>query len=186
MKHLPIAIEPPPVPLRSAEFKQMFPMGKIPILRTPQGDLAESWAIMEYLEDTHPMHPLRPNDYWYRAQMNMMARFTDLHFGPSFSAPFFHLLQPSGEAPSLQPLMEQVAVLERLLTGKKLAHVQLDDIALATTFYFALAVTEALKQPPWLESFPAVQNWWQWISSQTEVAVAIDEMDTAFQALIAR
>jgi len=83
-------------------------------------------------------------------------------------------------------MLAQADTLERLLTGRKYELVQLDDIALATSFNFALAVTRVLQQPDWLESRPAIRGWWQWISQQTEVATAIREMDLAFQAMLAR
>lgn len=44
------------------------PLGKVPFLRTPAGPLAESQAIVEYLEDAHPERPLYPADPYARAK----------------------------------------------------------------------------------------------------------------------
>ncbi|TAM12639.1 MAG: glutathione S-transferase family protein [Nevskiaceae bacterium] len=52
----------------SAEFLAMNPMGKIPVLETPSGYIAETVAILEYLEDTIPVPALYPRDAFQRAR----------------------------------------------------------------------------------------------------------------------
>ena len=55
------------------------PLGKVPILRTPQGTLCESQVIMEYLEDAYPQPALLPGDPFERAKVRELLAFTEIH-----------------------------------------------------------------------------------------------------------
>ena len=48
-KKLPIAIVEPPIPLRTEEFRDTFPLQKLPILELENGSsICESTVIMDY------------------------------------------------------------------------------------------------------------------------------------------
>lgn len=55
------------------------PLGKIPFIRTPQGTLCESQAIVEYLEAVQPSPPLLPADPFEAAKVRELITFIDLH-----------------------------------------------------------------------------------------------------------
>jgi glutathione S-transferase len=55
------------------------PLAKIPFIRTEDGTLCESQAIVEYLEDRYPDKPLMPADPWQRAKVRELVTFIDLH-----------------------------------------------------------------------------------------------------------
>ncbi len=55
------------------------PLAKIPYLRTPQGGLCESQAIMEYIEMAYPQPPLLPVDAFAAAKVRELSIFIDLH-----------------------------------------------------------------------------------------------------------
>ncbi|MBC7434890.1 MAG: glutathione S-transferase family protein [Bdellovibrionales bacterium] len=55
------------------------PLGKIPFLRTPQGALCESQAIMDYLEALQPATPLLPVDPFAAAKVRELSIFIDWH-----------------------------------------------------------------------------------------------------------
>ena len=55
------------------------PLGKIPFIRTPQGPLCESQAILEYIEAAHPEPPLLPKDPYAAAKVRELVTFIDLH-----------------------------------------------------------------------------------------------------------
>ena len=55
------------------------PLGKIPFIRTEQGTLCESQAIMEYLDDKYPEPRLTPADPWQAAKVRELVVFIDLH-----------------------------------------------------------------------------------------------------------
>jgi len=55
------------------------PLGKIPFIRTPQGSMCESHAILDYIERTYPTPPLLPADPFAAAKVREMITFIDLH-----------------------------------------------------------------------------------------------------------
>jgi glutathione S-transferase len=55
------------------------PLGKVPFIRTEQGALCESQAILEYLEALQPDPRLLPADPWAAAKVRELTTFIDLH-----------------------------------------------------------------------------------------------------------
>lgn len=55
------------------------PTGKVPFLRTPQGVLCESQAIVDYIEDAFPQVPLYPRDAYERAKCREAIHFIELY-----------------------------------------------------------------------------------------------------------
>jgi glutathione S-transferase len=55
------------------------PMGKVLFLRLPGGTLAESQAIVEYIEDRFPPPPLYPADPLARARVRELIELIELH-----------------------------------------------------------------------------------------------------------
>ena len=78
-KNLPFHEERVPVPNANDEVLAASPLGKIPFLRTPQGNLCESQAIMEYIESACPQPPLLPADPFAAAKVRELIIFIDLH-----------------------------------------------------------------------------------------------------------
>jgi glutathione S-transferase len=60
-------------------FLARSPMGKIPYLETPQGCIAETVAILEYLEDEIPHLPLFPSDHFARARARQMINVVQMY-----------------------------------------------------------------------------------------------------------
>jgi maleylacetoacetate isomerase len=59
---------------QSADFLKVNPQGRVPALVTEQGVLAQSFAIMDWLEETYPDAPsIYPTDPWQRAQCRAFA-----------------------------------------------------------------------------------------------------------------
>lgn len=55
------------------------PLGKIPFIRTGQGTLCESQAILDYIEAAYPQPPLLPADAFAAAKVRELTIFIDLH-----------------------------------------------------------------------------------------------------------
>jgi len=55
------------------------PLGKVPFIRTEQGALCESQAILDYLEALQPRPALLPADPWAAAKVRELTTFVDLH-----------------------------------------------------------------------------------------------------------
>lgn len=71
----------PVASLRPGEYQAINPQGLMPALRVGQHVIAQSGAILEYLEETHPRPPLLPADPIQRAQARAFAQLiaSDLH-----------------------------------------------------------------------------------------------------------
>lgn len=55
------------------------PLGKVPFIRTPAGNLCESQVICDWLESTHPTPALVPADLFEAAKVRELCTFLDLH-----------------------------------------------------------------------------------------------------------
>ncbi|WP_374368407.1 glutathione S-transferase [Piscinibacter sp.] len=55
------------------------PLAKVPFIRTAQGSLCESQAIVDYLEALQPEPRLLPADPWAAAKVRELTTFVDLH-----------------------------------------------------------------------------------------------------------
>jgi glutathione S-transferase len=55
------------------------PLAKIPFIKTEQGGICESQAILDYLEAAYPNPPLLPADAFARAKVSELNTFIDWH-----------------------------------------------------------------------------------------------------------
>lgn len=189
-KGLDIVIESPPVALGTAEYVAQFPLGKIPVLELDDGThLADSWVIMEYLEEIFPAPGLRPDEAIARAHMLSLARFADTCLGPAAVFPLFSLIKSGGGADAaadpLAALENELGRMERLLTqlpdfAERTLH--LGDIALVPhmDYVLLLAPMFGMEQP--LSGFPRVSAWREWVMGDPAVAEGSRQMLTAVQA----
>ena len=67
-----------PMSITSADLLAS-PLGKIPFIRTPQGTVCESQAIIDYLEAAHPTPALLPADPFAAAKVRELTTYIDLH-----------------------------------------------------------------------------------------------------------
>jgi len=81
----------PPGGYRSAEYRAMVPLGRIPAIVAGDFVLSESEAINEYLEERFPAPPLLPRAPQARARVRQLARVHDLYVEPALRAVFAHL-----------------------------------------------------------------------------------------------
>ncbi len=65
---------------RRLDYLRQNPSGKVPMLKTDGLVLAESSAIFEYIEETHPQPPLLPDDPAGRAEARRLAAWFDDKF----------------------------------------------------------------------------------------------------------
>jgi len=79
---------PPGGSYRSAEFRAINPAGTIPALVDGDFALAESDAIVEYLDEVHAGAPLLPSDPKQRARTRMLSRWCDLRLEPPIRSLF--------------------------------------------------------------------------------------------------
>ena len=78
-KGIPFDEEIVTLPIASEAALAASPLGKVPFLRTPDGSLCESQAIMEYIEAAHPAPALLPADPFAAAKVRELITFIELH-----------------------------------------------------------------------------------------------------------
>jgi glutathione S-transferase len=76
---IPFEEQPLPLPLRDADALAASPFGKVPFLRTGQGALSESQAIVEYLAARYPDKALFPADPFEAAKAREVTIFIELY-----------------------------------------------------------------------------------------------------------
>lgn len=96
------------------------PLGKVPFIRTPQGSLCESHAILEYLEAAHPSPALLPADAFAAAKVREMILFIDLHLElvarELYTQSFFGgTVSESAQARVRKQLEKNIAAFKRLV-----------------------------------------------------------------------
>ncbi len=149
---------------RSAAWRERQPTGTIPALEIDGVLLAESEAIVEYLEDTHPTPSLLPGTPLQRAQARFLARFHDLHLEPRVRA-LFALVRDGARTPAqvqaaAAALQERVDLLARLARpGPFLAGTGLTvaDLGMTVSVPLGAMLLDALGQA--LRLPPALQSW---------------------------
>ena len=67
------------IPSQDPSFLAASPRGKVPFIRVGAETLCESQVIVEYLEDTHPAHPLYPADPLRRALCREVIQIMEIH-----------------------------------------------------------------------------------------------------------
>jgi maleylpyruvate isomerase len=76
-QNVPVNLLPGSDEQHTAAFRAKNPLGQVPILELdgpePRRRLTQSLAILEYLEETHPLPPLLPADPWLRARARQLA-----------------------------------------------------------------------------------------------------------------
>ena len=78
-KGVPFAEEHVPTFSQDAAVLGASPLGKIPFIRTAQGGLCESQAILDYIESAYPQPPLLPADAFAAAKVRELTTFIDWH-----------------------------------------------------------------------------------------------------------
>ena len=89
---------PPPGGYKSAAYKDHVPSGNLPALIDDGFLIADSEAIIEYLNEKYPQPPLLPQDLRARAVMRERGRFHDTRLEPQLRALFPHILPDRRDA----------------------------------------------------------------------------------------
>lgn len=62
------------------EYLHKSPLGKVPVLETPEGFISESRAILEYIERAYPTPSLLPATPFGIAKVQELSQFIELYF----------------------------------------------------------------------------------------------------------
>ena len=67
---------------RAPGYLRRNPQGLVPTLTVPEGELTQSLAILEWLDETHPEPPLLPPTPWGRARVRSLAQIVAVDTHP--------------------------------------------------------------------------------------------------------
>lgn len=73
------SFELPVVQFFSGKLKEVSPIGRIPILKTDEGLIAESEVIAEYIDELYPQQSLVGNTPLERANIRVLSRIADTY-----------------------------------------------------------------------------------------------------------
>jgi glutathione S-transferase len=127
-KDLPVEIVAPPEDWRtSASYRQLNPLGRIPVLVLDDGTtLPESGVIVEYLEDAYPEPSLRPRAPEALARVRLITQVADLYVVQALMPLFFLFDAKEKDAAAidaqLAKLDDGLAKLDSLLSPRTFAH----------------------------------------------------------------
>jgi len=188
-KRLPVDIVSPDMALRTPEFLSAYPLGKIPLLELDDNQvLAESIAIMEYIEDVFPAHPLRPLTPLESAHSRIMSCVTDTHLAPVLLPYFKSMMLPDftfDKVAQYELVRATLVKIDRWLDSAitlESRDLWLGDIVLAVSYWWVDVVVAQTEKNELTHDLPALNRWWQWVNSDAAVQQGISEMANAFKA----
>ncbi len=184
-------VPPPGAGLKSAEYRAINPLGKIPCLDADGLIIPESELINEYLEEKFPNPHLLPASPEDRARVRLFTRFHDLYLDPPLRALFGHLNPKSRDdkvvTEKLTELQGRLDQLEAMLAEGGYAagaDFTLADCALAPTIFFVVNMLPGFGAKPPLEGRPRLTGWWAKVQERPSVKKGLAEMAEALKAML--
>ncbi len=118
LKELDLPLEDPPGgTYRSEAFRALNPAGTIPALVDGDFWLAESDAIVEYLDDIGAGSKLRPEAPREAARARMLSRWVDFRLDPAVRQLFPNIAPKSRDVETLKQIDERLSASLGLLEG---------------------------------------------------------------------
>lgn len=90
-----VEVDLPGGALKSPQFARLNPFGQVPVLEDGDLVIAESLAILEYLEERHPAPALLPADVAARARVRELMLWSGDYLAPAWKAVVAPLFSPS-------------------------------------------------------------------------------------------
>jgi len=183
--------QPPPGGYRSDTWRAIIPTGTIPAIDHDGFMLAESEAIIEYVDEALTGPPLLPGDAQTRARARMLARVHDLAVEPAIRALFPLIRDPAKRdaLPALDnALQDRLAQLERLrgadaawMAGPDFSTA---DCGFAVSLPLARRLLEALGRP--LAMPASLEGWLERSTHHAAVAAGLAPWRPATEAWLAQ
>lgn len=142
-------------PNQQAEYLARSPLGKVPCLETPEGFLAETSVILEYIEDTVTGPSFLPSEPYPRARVRqavkMMELYVELPARRLFGGVFFGRENPAHTVAEVEPVLRSGAAgLGRVLAcGEFVMGDQLTLADFMALYSFSLAAQVARQVYDW-------------------------------------
>jgi glutathione S-transferase len=178
---------------QTLEFLAMNPMGKIPVLETPHGHIAETIAILEYLEDAIPAPPLYPLDAFQRARArqinNIVQCYIEVPARTLYPGVFMGGTNSLAAIEAARPVIERGAkALSGLITlGPYLVGERCGNADLFT--FYCLNLVERLTQHVYrwsiLDGVAGLGEWFTRVADRESSRIVLDGFNSAFEAYLA-
>lgn len=179
---------------QSPEFLAISPRGKVPVLQTEQGYINEASAILEYLEELAPAHPLLPAEPFARAQVRALVKEIELYIElparACYPQAFFGMsLDPAITAKAKDELLAGIAALKR--HGRFAPYVAGEQFTLADLYFLysvdlACIVGKKVFDLDLLADFPAARALFERLAQNPHVQQIAADKDADMAAFIAQ
>lgn len=156
--------------LKEKEFLNKNPLGKIPVLETPEGFIYESHAIMRYLYRLNPECGLYGSSAFETSLIDQWLDFVSFELDPTLTALITPILgwgpAISDKDRGLSDLKKSLDIVENHLTFRTFLvgnKISLADISLAGTL---IAGYKFMFEKSYRDLFPNVNRWFELITNQ--------------------
>lgn len=180
-------------PSQEEDFLARSPMGKVPVLETEHGALTETDAILDYLDEAYPAHPLFPADAFARAKVRQLMKTQELYVeGPAHQliGTLFNRELPEHVVANSQPAARRgLAAMQRLMQFSPwLAGEQFTcaDIFVFYSFTLSNRLTQQVYQWDMLQDVPGLADWYQRFAARDVTKQVMADSKAAQEALAAR
>jgi len=181
-------------PSQDPAFLERSPMGKVPVLETPEGFVAETSVILEYIEDTVPGPRLLPENPFDRARvrqaMKMIELYVELPARRLFPGVLLGGENPAHTVKEVEPLLRRgVAALARSLDCRGFVMgdaLTLADVIAAFTFPLAGMVTRKVYGWDLAEGVPGLPETLAALADRPSVRQLSAETHAGMEAFRAR
>lgn len=173
-------------------FLARSPMGKIPVLETPQGWLGETVAILEYLEDTQGRPRLHPADPFLRARGRQVINIVQMYVEAPVRALFPGVF---AGVPNTDQLVESVRQMLARATAA-LGHLGLprrymlgDQLSYADLFaYYCFDIADRVTRFVYgrsiVDEAPALAHWFALMGQRPSSLAVMADFEPAFAAYV--
>ena len=170
------------------DFLAMNPMGKIPFLETPRGCLAETVAILEFVEEAVDGPRLWPEDPFVRARgrqiVNVVQLYVEAQIRSLFPGVFFGGVNSAATIESARAMLDRsTAALNRLSTpGPYLlgGSLSLADIFAFYCLDIADRVTRFVYGRPILDEIEGFDEWFGLMSERKSSRIVLEDFESTF------
>jgi glutathione S-transferase len=178
---------------KDVEFLKASPMGKIPVLQTPRGWVAETVAILEYLEDTLPQPAMYPPDPFLRARgrqiINVIQMYVETPARSLFPGVFFGLRNDEAVAAAARVTLDRATNALRtlmnpapFLLGSSISHA---DVFAFYCLDIADRVTRFVHARSILQEIGTLADWSRAMVRRPSTAAVVADFYSSFVTYLA-
>jgi glutathione S-transferase len=170
--------------LEGADYRAIYPLGLVPLLRLPDGSLlSENAAVLQYLASLNPEARLAPSDPVGRAKLQQWLCFIGTELHKALFIPLFDAKAPEGTRE--RTLARQRSRLDFLDDHLRDRDYLLDSFTAADAYLFVVlnwAAPTRLDLAPW----PSIQAYHARLQKRPQVARATGQEFALYQAELGR